>query len=90
MASGQPQLSSSLPGNPHSSRGFRKALMHTQRTSGRLKDQLPDKQSFSGKGYRKPSYFAQGGQRHGMHIGSGAPFTGPATGDAGAGFGESD
>jgi hypothetical protein len=87
MSNGQPVLSSSLPGNPHSSRGFRKALERTQRSGSKLKDQLPDKTSFGNKGFRKPNYFAQGGGRHGMHIGSGAPFTGPATGDAGSGFG---
>lgn len=71
----QSTLSSQLPGNPHSSRGFRKALEHTERTSGRLKSQLPDKTSFGGPKYRKPNYFAQGGQRHGLHISSGAPHT---------------
>ena len=78
-------LSSSLPGNPHSSHGFRKALEKVQRTSGRLKDQMPDKMSFGGNGFKKPNYFAQGGQRHGMHIGAGAPFTGAA--QEGADFG---
>jgi hypothetical protein len=63
---------------PHSASGFRRALMRTARTSGRLKDQLPNKTSFGGKGFAKPSYFAQGGQRHGLHMGSGAPFTGAA------------
>lgn len=72
---------------PHSSSGFRRALMKTARSGNKLKDQLPNKTTFSGKGFRKPNYFAQGGQRHGMHIGSGAPFTGPAAGDAGDGFG---
>lgn len=68
-------LTNQPKGNPHSSRGFRKALMKTQRTSGKLVDQLPDKVTFGGKGYRKPNYFAQGGRRHGMHISSGAPHT---------------
>ena len=74
----QEVLSSQMDGNPHSSRGFRKALEKTQRSSGRLKDHLPDKTTFGGKGFKKPNYFAQGGQRHGMHVGSGAPFTGGA------------
>lgn len=85
-AGGGDMLSSSLPGNPHSSSGFRRALERTQRTSGRLKDQMPDKTSFAGKGYNKPNYFAQGGKRHGMHIGAGSPFTGAAQ-DTGADFG---
>lgn len=63
---------------PHSSAGFRRALMKTGRSGSKLKDQLPNKQSFGGKGFKKPNYFAQGGGRHGMHIGSGAPFTGAA------------
>jgi len=73
-------LSSSLPNNPHSARGFRKALMKTQRTSGSLKDQLPNKQTFGSSkgGFAKPNYFAQGGGRHGMHVGSGAPVVRPA------------
>lgn len=79
--------SSAIAGNPHSSAGFRRALMKTQSGSNRLKNQLPNGKTFAGKGYAKPNYFAQGGGRHGMHIGSGAPFTGPATGDSGAGFG---
>lgn len=84
-AGGGDMLSSSPPGNPHSSRGFRRALEKVQRTSGRLKDQLPDKTSFGAKGFKKPNYFAQGGGRHGMHIGAGAPFTGAA--QDGADFG---
>jgi len=79
-------LSSSIPGNVHSSRGFRKALMKSGSKGNALKDQLPDKTSFGGKGFRKPNYFAQGGQRHGMHMGAGAPFTGHST-DTGADFG---
>src|SRR5262249_46288206 len=39
----QEVLSSAPAGNPHSSRGFRKALEKTQRSQSRLKDQLPDK-----------------------------------------------
>jgi hypothetical protein len=69
---------SNLSGNVHSSRGFRKALRSSQNKSSGLAGQLPQKQSFSGPGYAKPSSFAQGGKRHGMHIGSGAPFTGGA------------
>lgn len=74
-------------GQPHSASGFRKALMKTARTGSKLKDQLPNKKTFGGPGFKKPNYFAQGGQRHGMHVGSGAPFTGPATGDSSDGFG---
>lgn len=84
---GQQVLSSAPRGNPHSSSGFRRALMKTERSGNRLKDQLPDKQTFGGKGFKKPNYFAQGGGRHGMHIGAGAPFTGPAAGDSGSNFG---
>lgn len=86
--SGPQQVLSSAPaGNPHSSAGFRRALEKTARGSSRLKGQMPNGQTFSGPGYRKPSYFGQGGGRHGMHIGAGAPFTGPASGDAGSNFG---
>lgn len=70
--------SSAIPGNPHSSRGFKRALMKTERSAGRLKDQLPRKESFSGPGYKKPNYFGQGGRRHGMHMGAGAPVIQPA------------
>lgn len=70
-------LSSSIPGNPHSSRGFRRALMKTSHSGNKLKDMVKG-DSFSGKGFRKPSYFAQGGARHGLHIGSGSPATIPA------------
>lgn len=72
----QAVLSSAPAGNPHSSRGFRQALEKTQRPQSRLKDQLPDANTFGGRGFKKPNYFAQGGARHGMHIGSGAPYTG--------------
>jgi hypothetical protein len=75
---GQEVLTSAPAGNPHSSSGFKRALMKTARTSSRLKDQLPSKQSFGGKGFQKPNYFAQGGGRHGMHIGAGAPAINPA------------
>lgn len=72
---------------PHSSAGFRRALEKTARSGNRLKDQLPEKTSFAGKDFKKPNYFAQGGRRHGMHIGSGAPAIAGAT-DTGADFGE--
>ena|SRR5579885_1400709 len=84
---GQEVLTSAPAGNPHSSSGFKRALEKTQRSQSRLKDHLPNAQTFSGKGFRKPNYAFQGGGRHGMHVGAGAPFTGPATGDSGAGFG---
>lgn len=71
---------------PHSSAGFRRALMRSGRQGSSLKDQLPSKMTFGGKGFKKPNYFAQGGQRHGMHMGSGAPFTGGAQAE-GADFG---
>jgi hypothetical protein len=71
--------SSKLSGNVHSSRGFRRALKSTQSRSNRLSGQLPSKRDFSSTGAKKPNYFGQGGGRHGMHIGSGAPFTGSAT-----------
>jgi hypothetical protein len=73
----QDVLSSQIRGNPHSARGFRKALMKTQRSGSALKDMVSARDT-SGKGFRKPNYFAQGGRRHGMHIGSGAPATSPA------------
>jgi hypothetical protein len=66
--------------NPTSSAGFRQALAKTGRSGNRLKDQLPNKKTFGGKGFKKPNYFAQGGKRHGLHMGAGAPFTGPADG----------
>jgi len=70
--------SSKLSGNVHSSRGFRRALRSTQARSDRLAGQLPAKQHFGGSGFTKPNYMAQGGKRHGLHIGSGAPATIPA------------
>lgn len=76
--------SSQLSGNVHSSSGFRRALKNTQGRSNRLSGQLPAKQSFGGKGFKKPNYFAQGGGRHGMHIGSGSPFTGAAQQEGGS------
>lgn len=72
-------ISNQLPGNPHSSSGFRRAIKSAGRSGNRLKNQLPDKTSFGGKGYRKPNYFAQGGKRHGLHISTGAPHTSGAT-----------
>jgi hypothetical protein len=77
-AAGQEVLTSAPAGNPHSSAGFRRALEKTARGQSKLKDQLPNAKTFSGPGFNKPNYFAQGGGRHGMHVGSGAPFTGPA------------
>jgi hypothetical protein len=74
--------SSQLSGNVHSSRGFRRALKETQNKSDRLAGQLPAKQHFGGPGFKKPNYFAQGGARRGMHIGSGAPATLPAKGNS--------
>jgi len=74
--------SSQLSGNVHSSRGFRRALKESQR-SNRLAGQLPSKKAFSGPSFKKPNYFAQGEARHGLHVGSGAPFTG-ATKESGA------
>ena len=71
--------SSKLSGNVHSSRGFRRALKQTQQRSDRLAGQLPSKQSFGGPGFNKPNYFGQGGNRRGLHIGSGAPATLPAS-----------
>lgn len=70
-------------GGPHSSSGFKRALMRSTRTSGKLSGDIASRKDFGGKNFRKPNYFAQGGQRHGMHVGSGAPFTGAAQ-DTGA------
>jgi hypothetical protein len=83
---GQQVLSSAPAGNPHSSSGFKRALEKTQRSSNRLTQHLPNKTSFGGQGFRKPNYAFQGGGRHGMHVGTGAPFTGPASGE-GSDFG---
>ena len=71
---------------PKSAAGFRRALMKTSRQGNKLKDQLPGKQSFGGPGFKKPNYFAQGAQRHGMHMGAGAPAVTPAA-DTGSDFG---
>lgn len=65
-------------GQPHSSSGFKRALMHSERSGSQLSDQIVSKTHFGGKGFKKPNYFAQGGRRHGMHIGSGAPAIQPA------------
>jgi hypothetical protein len=71
--------STAIAGNPHSSHGFKRALMKTQRSqSGTLKGDMVNKTHFGGPGFKKPNYFGQGGGRHGMHIGAGAPFTGAA------------
>ena len=73
---------------PHSSAGFKRALMSTERSAGRLSGAITD-QGFGGKGFRKPNYFGQGGRRHGMHIGAGSPPITPAT-DAGSDAGGGD
>ncbi len=65
-------------GGPHSSAGFKRALMHTERNAGRLSGAIASKQDFGGDGFRKPNYFSQGGRRHGVHIGAGSPATIPA------------
>jgi|ERR1700733_4626510 len=74
-------------GGVHSPHGFRKALMKSGSGGNRITGSLTDKTSFGGKGFKKPNYFAQGGQRHGMHVGAGAPVTQPAQAE-GADFGE--
>lgn len=73
-------------GQPHSSSGFRRALMKTERTAGRLSGDIASRKDFSGQGFKKPNYFAQGQRRRGMHIGSGGPATIPAV-DTGSEFG---
>ena len=68
------QITNTMPGSIHTSSGFRRALEHTERTQGSgLSGDIASRQHFGGKGFKKPNYFAQGGKRHGMHIGSGAP-----------------
>lgn len=62
-------------GGPHSSAGFRRALVNTERTAGRLSGDIASRKDFGGPGYRKPNYFGQGGRRHGLHMGSGSPAT---------------
>jgi hypothetical protein len=74
-------------GGPHSASGFRRMLMRTERTQGRLSGDIAAKKDFSGQGFKKPNYFGQGARRHGMHIGAGAPATVPAQMD-GADVGE--
>ena len=74
----QSMLSSNVKGQPHSSSGFRRALEHTERSQSGLGNRIVSKQGFGGKGYNKPNQFSQGGRRHGLHIGSGAPATLPA------------
>ena len=76
---GGAMVSNALPGNPHSSSGFRRAIKSAGRSGNRLKDQMPKGQTFAGKGFKKPNYFAQGGKRHGLHISTGAPHTSGAT-----------
>lgn len=65
-------------GQPHSASGFRRALMKTARTQGKLSGDIASRKDFGGQGFRKPNYFGQGARRHGMHIGAGAPVTQPA------------
>ena len=83
---GQEVISNALPGNPHSSSGFRRAIRAAGQNRTSLKDQMPNKTTFGGKGFKKPNYFGQGGQRHGMHLSTGAPHTAGATSE-GADFG---
>lgn len=73
-------------GGPHSSSGFKRALMKTERTAGRLSGDIANRTHFGGQGFKKPNYFAQGQRRHGMHIGAGAPPVTPAM-DTGADVG---
>lgn len=75
---GSPVMSSSLPGNPHSSSGFRRALERTQRKGNQVISGINKKDFSMSGGNRKPNYFAQGGRRRGLHIGAGAPVTVPA------------
>ncbi len=77
------QVTNSMPGSVHTAAGFRRALESTERTAGRLSGDIANRTHFGGKGFRKPNYFAQGGRRHGLHIGSGAPPVTPAM-DTGA------
>lgn len=87
-AGGGDMVSNALPGNPHSSSGFRRAIKSAGRSGNSLKDKLPQGTTFGGKGFRKPNYFAQGGKRHGLHISTGAPHTAGAT-QEGSDFGGS-
>lgn len=74
MGSGS-MLSNQLPGNPHSSSGFRRAIKSAGRSKSSLNSKMPSNKTFDGPGFRKPSSFAQGGRRHGLHISTGAPHT---------------
>jgi len=74
-------------GGPHSSSGFKRALMHAAHGPSRLSGAIASKKDTSGDGFRKPNYFAQGGRRHGLHMGSGAPAISPAM-DTGSSDGE--
>lgn len=65
-------------GGPHSSAGFKRALVSTERSAGRLSGDIANRTHFGGKGFKKPNYAFQGGRRHGMHIGSGSPVVTPA------------
>ncbi len=82
------EVGNALPGNPHSSSGFRRAIKKAGSSGNSLSKNMVDKTTFGGKNFRKPNYFAQGGQRHGMHIGAGAPHTAGAH-QEGADFGGS-
>ena len=70
--------SSNLPGSPHSSTGFRRALERTAQHGNRVVSGIKSRDFSMGKN-RKPNYFAQGGHRRGLHIGAGAPVTTPAS-----------
>lgn len=75
---GTGDVEGSNKGGPHSSSGFKRALMHTERTAGRLSGDIASRKDFSSGSNRKPNYFAQGSRRHGLHMGSGAPAVTPA------------
>lgn len=65
-------------GGPHSSAGFKRALIATTHTAGRLSGDIASRKDFSGDGFKKPNYAFQGTRRHGMHIGAGSPAIIPA------------
>jgi len=71
---GDGTLSSNLPGNPHSSYGFRRAIREAGNKGNSVIGGI-HKRNFSMGKNAKPSYFAQGGHRHGLHMGAGAPAT---------------
>jgi hypothetical protein len=71
---------------PVSSAGFRRALMRTGSSSG-LASNMFKSGKFSGKDFAKPNYFAQGGRRHGLHIGNGSASVVRQASDAGEDFG---